>query len=831
MKVKNINKNKVHKVLKLNECYAKTDKLNNQNIVLGATVFQHSIIVAYVCEEILKQLPKILNDKIPKNISYLASLHDVGKVYPSFQYKIYAACNLYPLGNNFRENDDKEDGYHTSVGYCALRDYDKLASLIANDHHGKAIEKFLDSNADRFGGDGWQSIRMELVLKLNSIFPKVDIDIEEYDYDLILAVIVLSDWIGSSIQNIHGNIPFYILKQEAQKAVNKINFSTPNITNKLTFSDIFSFKQNLLQDKIISEVNTPGTYIIEAPMGVGKTEVALYLSYKMIELGYASGLYFALPTRLTSECMVERVIEFITKIDNKGLVRLVHGGAISPQFLGSADIDWFSSKKKALLAPYGVGTIDQALMSILRVKHNELRKFGLAGKVVILDEVHSYDIYTGTLIVELIQTLRKLGAIIVILSATLNKFQCSKLIGDKAFLEKKISYPSCIFRTNKEIGFFSLPIDSHKEVIIEKSENNFSSCLEAITAAKNGQQVLWIENTVKEAQDIYKLIKANLEEDIEIGLIHSKFISTHRSLNEKKWVGYFGKNNNYKIRRKGRILIGTQVLEQSLDIDCDILFSRVAPIDLTIQRIGRLWRHKINDKFRAINAVCKAVLLKESDCQNKIFPYLKGNSCYVYSKYVLVRTLEVINNDLHKIIIPDDIRNLIEAVYSDREEEGILNSYKQELNQKNNELKNYALYSKGEYGLEKDDTQIKTRYSEQIETQILIINSCTYTNNSLILNFINGQTVELFTNKESSEQMQKKIWLLEQNIVKTTYQKKVLLDSKLLRYLSNYLYIKEDNSSFFCLAIRGSDNKLKSTYGEALGFYYFDNLGLIKEEN
>lgn len=831
MKIKNIEKDKKHITLPIEKCYAKTEKQNEEETILGATVFQHCALVAYVCNELIEKISPIISCKLPKDISYLASLHDIGKVYPGFQYKIYSACNMYPLGTNFRKSNDKEDGYHTSVGYSALKNFDKLAALIANDHHGKSTKKAIDENADIYGGVSWQSMRMELVSSLIKIFPKKTIDITKYDYDLILATIVLSDWIGSSIQNINEEIPLNILKNEARKAVEKTNFSPLEVKRGLSFESIFSFKENALQKKMISMIKKPGIYILEAPMGEGKTEAALYISYKMLELGYSSGLYFALPTRLTSECMVERVKNFVSKIDDKGLVKLIHGGSISPHFFDTNAIDWFSSKKKALLAPYGVGTIDQALMSILRVKHNDLRKFGLTGKVIILDEVHSYDIYTGTLIVELITALRELGATVIILSATLNKYQCSKLIKNDSILNKKMDYPSLLYKTNTSMKLIPLPTEQYKQVIIEKSENTFMSCLSAINAAKNGQQVLWIENTVLEAQEKYKIIKANCEENIEIGLIHSKFIPAQRNINEKKWVKYYGKTSDSRIREKGKILIGTQVLEQSLDIDCDILFTRMAPIDLLLQRIGRLWRHKNHDKFRVKNAICKAILLMEKDSKNTNFPDLKGSSCFVYSRYILARTIELINSGISNIIIPNDIRSLIDNVYSDRKEEGSLKEYKQELEQKNRELKNYALSAQGEYGLINDDENIQTRYSDQIETRLLIAENIKFTSNSLIINFLDGNSIELFNTINDKNQFQKKIWLLEQNIVTTNYHLNKSSDSEILKYISKYLYIKENRDNYFYLAIRDCNKRLKSTYGENLGFSYFDNLGLVKEAN
>jgi CRISPR-associated endonuclease/helicase Cas3 len=163
---------------------------------------------------------------------------------------------------------------------------------------------------------------------------------------------------------------------------------------------------------------------IEAPMGHGKTEAALAAAYRLLSSNQATGIYFALPTQVTSNRIHKRVEAFIERIaSDSAYVRLAHRASWLREDSYISEVgeafSWFASPKRALLCPFGVGTVDQALLGIVCARHFFVRQFALAGKVVILDEIHSYDLYTGTLIDTLVKRLRELGCTVIILSATL----------------------------------------------------------------------------------------------------------------------------------------------------------------------------------------------------------------------------------------------------------------------------------------------------------------------------------------------------------------------------------------------------------------------------
>jgi CRISPR-associated endonuclease/helicase Cas3 len=270
-------------------------------------------------------------------------------------------------------------------------------------------------------------------------------------------------------------------------------------------------------------VREPAVYIIEGPMGCGKTEAALAATYQLIAAGKAGGLYFALPTQTTSNRIHLRVRPFVERIsDEPTTVRLAHSASWlaeiePPPTLQPASPDneardhvragrsWFASSKRALLAPYGVGTIDQALLGVVAAKHFFVRQFALGGKVVVLDEVHTYDLYTSTLVDVLVRRLRELGCAVLVLSATLTKSRRRQLLEVDESEPLSDAYPllSASGRPHLEVPCEPGP---PKTVAVRFADADL--LVEDILArAQEGQCVLWIRNTVDEAQDAYRSLK------------------------------------------------------------------------------------------------------------------------------------------------------------------------------------------------------------------------------------------------------------------------------------------------------------------------------------
>ena len=345
----------------------------------------------------------------------------------------------------------------------------------------------------------------------------------------------------------------------------------------LSFEDIFGFSPNSLQQVCCRKIVPGEINVIESEMGSGKTEAALYIAYKLLESNSASGIYFALPTQLTSEKIHARLNQFLQKISGDsraGNALLIHGNAHLEWNLHVEDEaeenkefvrdSWFQSKKRALLAPFGAGTVDQALLAVLNARHNAVRAFALAGKVVIIDECHSYDHYTGFLLKKLIEKLREAHCTVLVLSATLT----DKARREFALLAPRQLSPGTLQAYPLVSGSFP---DSQEELLIpfagnpsRRVELSFrreeESLALALEKAEQGEQVLWLENTVAKAQEVFRQLSC-CAGNIELGLIHSRFPRCVRAENENKWVDLLGKNGSALRNKCGRILVGTQVLE------------------------------------------------------------------------------------------------------------------------------------------------------------------------------------------------------------------------------------------------------------------------------
>lgn len=424
--------------------------------------------------------------------------------------------------------------------------------------------------------------------------------------------------------------------------------------------------------------------MIEAPMGMGKTEAALWCAYKLMSEGKALGIYFALPTQSTSNRIHIRMQKFLERISMKSIeVKLVHANSwllentripsLRPVTAGEKESvqaakDWFASKKRALLAPFGVGTIDQALMSIIAVKHFFVRQFALAGKVIILDEVHSYDLYTGTLIKTLCEKLLPLGCTILILSATLAR-KSKKLFIDIADKGSDKDYPCITGKEYDEGNPLFVPVEKPVEKNVKIFFKNQADTLAvAIEKAKKGASVLWVCDTVNCAQEMYQ--QAVLSESrVELGIVHARFPLFRRQELEEYWMMKFGKEG---IGRSGCVLFSTQVVEQSVDLDADFMVSELAPTDMLLQRMGRLWRHNRAQRLCKRPELCIVAENNQFDEFKKAttdkIKKMFGAKARIYAPYILLRSLEVWKKvDLLKL--PNDIRNLLKQTYKDRVDE------------------------------------------------------------------------------------------------------------------------------------------------------------------
>nr|WP_267966010.1 CRISPR-associated helicase Cas3' [Halomonas aerodenitrificans] len=438
----------------------------------------------------------------------------------------------------------------------------------------------------------------------------------------------------------------------------------------------------------------PQLFILEDVTGAGKTEAACILAQRLLAAGHAEGLYFALPTMATSNAMYERLgslhRRFYTPDSNPSFV-LAHGASRLNESFSAAidnsqpqDLDygpgeasataqcnrWLAdSRKKALLAEVGVGTIDQALMGVLPFRHQSLRLFGLARKVLIVDEVHAYDHYMQTPLSRLLSHHARQGGSAILLTATLPHAMRQALV---AAWQEGLNLPSSSLECRdfplltqvsgaavREVSLDSRP-EVSREVGVEWLSEEQQAIEIVMEAVEAGECVAWVRNTVDDAIRAYEAIRERHPQPERCLLFHSRFAMLDRQRIESDVLRRLGKASASDIR-DGQVIVTTQVFQESLDCDADLMISDLAPVDLLIQRAGRLQRHQRGPRCPPVLRVLAPEWDEEPDAQ-WLKRALPGTQA-VYRDTSLLWLTQRVLRQLEAIRMPEEARELIEAVY------------------------------------------------------------------------------------------------------------------------------------------------------------------------
>jgi CRISPR-associated endonuclease/helicase Cas3 len=658
-------------------------------------------------------------DEAGRWLAFWVGAHDIGKAAPCFQDKDRSGAARLALtakGFNFPPGSDVPHGVIGARSLAELLAEQNLwpaipvplsrrIAVAVGGHHGlfPSPAEWFDLGETVLGNERWSEARKVILAILadetgvSGLRPPTAPPDDQQAFFMFLAGLTsVADWIGSNKEffpSATESVDLSAYRPDARTraciALDKLGWTGQvwQDHSPRTFSSLFpkiEIPRPLQQyvQALAARLTAPALVLIEAPMGEGKTEAALFLANHWIETMGRQGLYVALPTMATSNQMFDRVGAFLEVLSGKKNLMLQHGKAALNDYFEhlkyaarlyddekqpSAVVaeQWFAENKKhGLLAPYGVGTIDQALLAVLQTRHVFVRLFGLAGKCVILDEVHAYDAYMTTLMERLLRWLAALGCPVVLLSATLPRDKRLKLLrayaGDALPEPDDAPYPRV---TSTAVGNLievsHVDADRARDRTVLLGWAGESELAERLRLSLvGGGCAAVIRNTVGLAQETYKRLRDALKEHgIEVELFHARFPFGRRREIETAVLKRFGKDGGPAQRDK-RVLVATQVVEQSLDLDFDIMVSDVAPVDLVLQRAGRLQRHERGP--RPTGVAQPRLWLMEPGEKDGLPDF--GPSEFVYARYVLLRSYIALKA-VEAIRLPDDLEHFVEQVY------------------------------------------------------------------------------------------------------------------------------------------------------------------------
>lgn len=530
---------------------------------------------------------------------------------------------------------------------------------------------------------------------------------------LIAGIVVLADWIASRegfIQNLESfDLPAAHYQKSlhiAHQFVAHFGLDKHPWKENLSWETMFPgfTTPNALQASIIDAIESKkvagtGLMMLSAPMGAGKTETSLYAAAMLGKQVGANGIWVNLPTQTTSDAMFKRAVEVAPRIfdGNEHSVSLLHanssisqaiegfskkGGFVAENAISKNEqveteqgcennsnlfiSQFLVEKRLGGLSHISVGTVDQMLRATLRLKHNQLRWLGVTGNVVLIDEIHDFDAYTFGLIRKHIAWCGAYGIPVIAISATLSGESQRELVRAywgqadisprrlQGYLESipdaGIPSPAWFFAsdTPSEI-VHSAPIPSPvypHYIFNQSSPDSFIQGVEEIVRSNPKAQKLVVCNTVSQAVETYEELQSRGE---DVLLLHSRMSQARKMEIISRMLDKSGKPRVNSPPRVPYTLVSTQIVQQSMDIDFDVLVTPLCPLNDLLQRVGRVHRHEQRG-LRAEayeNAPQVHVLLPPSLVQSLnegVVPNSRTlNGLLPYSPWSMLSTLEILN--------------------------------------------------------------------------------------------------------------------------------------------------------------------------------------------
>lgn len=658
---------------------------------------------------------RMQEDMLVEVAMFLGWMHDAGKATVLFQSRILqcipTARSRVEKYVRLRQNLRGLPSYsHARASEAILLSLGCPAGIasVAGAHHGRPQSSedgiFMDEQMDEFpdlywaGGEEktWRDVWCELLqraLAAGGLTSVQQLSVLSIPEELLLTgLLTMADWIASNTEY----FPLIDADQmdgrelypaRVEQALAELRLTAPWESecphmDERDFFARFGFAPNAVQKAVTgvaASMAAPGIIVLEAQMGVGKTEEALAAAEELAGRFGFGGVYFGLPTQATANGIFGRLKAWAQTQSEETAhsLRLAHGAAelndeYRSMFSGSAHTEedgdaesgvlvhqWFQGNKQSLLADFVIATVDQLLMAALRQKHLMLRHLGLAGKVVIVDECHAYDTYMNCYLERALAWLGTYGVPVILLSATLPAERRAALV--QAYLgttmpdapwKQSCGYPLVTWTDGGEVRQRTIPGTAEKRTVEMQRITDQTLCDFLKNRLVQGGCAGVIVNTVKKAQGLAEQIRQNVP-GADVLLVHAQYIQPDRAAKEKTLLERLGKGSG-RPQRDHLIVVGTQVIEQSLDIDFDLLVSELCPMDLLLQRIGRLHRHDRDDRPGILKKACCALLDTGTDA------YDPGSTA-IYGEWLLWKTRQLLPPT---VTLPDDISPLVQKAYA-----------------------------------------------------------------------------------------------------------------------------------------------------------------------